>query len=57
MEYNKTSKERLESKLYWKKSFSQPLFAIDYVDLTNDGARELIVTSSNGLHVLQVSLT
>ena len=53
-EYNESRKERLQATLCWKKSFAQPLYAIDYIDLTNDGVRELIVASSKGLHVLQV---
>lgn len=55
LDVKETPWERLQAKLCWQKSFSQPLFAIDYVDLTDDGIRELIVTSLKGLHVLQVS--
>ena len=39
----------------WKRSFASPLFAIEYLDLTNDGLKELAVASLTGLHVLQVS--
>ncbi|XP_028397705.1 KICSTOR complex protein kaptin-like [Dendronephthya gigantea] len=56
-EYNENRKRRLQATLCWKKSFAQPLYAIDYVDLTNDGVRELIVASSKGLHVLQHMFT
>jgi hypothetical protein len=51
---NESCKEKLQATLCWTKSFAQPLYSIDYVDLTNDGVRELIVASSKGLHVLQV---
>lgn len=54
--HNENCERRLEASLCWTKSFSQPLYAIDYVDLTNDGVRELIVASSKGLHILQVRL-
>ena len=53
-EYNESCKRRLQATLCWTKSFAQPLYGIDYIDLTNDGVRELIVASSKGLHVLQV---
>ena len=41
--------------LHWSKSFSKPIFAIETVDLTNNGLRELAVVSLNGVHILQVS--
>lgn len=41
--------------LMWRRSFASPLFAIEYLDLTNDGLKELAVASLSGLHVLQVS--
>lgn len=40
----------------WRRSFANPLFAIEYVDLTNDGMEEIAVASLSGLHVLQVSV-
>eukprot|EP00112_Aurelia_sp_Birch-Aquarium-sp1_P014416 Seg311.5 transcript_id=Seg311.5/GoldUCD/mRNA.D3Y31 product="KICSTOR complex protein kaptin" protein_id=Seg311.5/GoldUCD/D3Y31 len=39
--------------LHWSKSFSKPIFAIETVDLTNNGLRELAVVSLNGVHILQ----
>ena len=41
--------------LHWSKSFSKPIFAIEAVDLTNNGLQELAVVSLNGVHILQVS--
>ena len=45
----------VDFQLIWKRSFANPLFAIEYLDLTNDGLKELTVASLSGLHVLQVS--
>ena len=45
----------IDFQLMWKRSFASPLFAIEYLDLTNDGLKELAVASLSGLHVLQVS--
>lgn len=45
----------VDFELIWKRSFASPLFAIEYMDLTNDGLKELTVASLSGLHVLQVS--
>ena len=39
--------------LHWKHSFSDPLFAIDSLDLIGDGLEELIVLTQSGVHVLQ----
>ena len=52
-ECNESCNEKLRATLGWTKSFAQPIYSINYVDLTNDGVRELIVASSKGLHVLQ----
>ena len=45
----------IDFQLIWRRSFANPLFAIEYLDLTNDGLKELTVASLSGLHVLQVS--
>lgn len=45
----------VDFELIWKRSFANPLFAIEFMDLTNDGLKELTVASLSGLHVLQVS--
>lgn len=45
----------IDFQLMWRRSFASPLFAIEYLDLTNDGLKELAVASLSGLHVLQVS--
>ena len=49
------SSNNIDFQLVWKRSFAHPLFAIEYLDLTNDGLKELAVASLSGLHVLQVS--
>ena len=49
------SSNSIDFQLMWKRSFASPLFAIEYLDLTNDGLKELVVASLSGLHVLQVS--
>ena len=38
----------------WQRNFADPLLAVDGVDVTGDGLREIIVLSLKGLHVLQV---
>ncbi|XP_072464248.1 KICSTOR complex protein kaptin isoform X3 [Notamacropus eugenii] len=43
--------------LLWHRSFASPLLAMEHVDLTGDGLRELAVVSLKGLHILQHSLT
>ena len=40
-------------RLLWKHRFSDPLFAIDSLDLIGDGLEELIVLTQSGVHVLQ----
>ena len=47
---------KVDFQLIWRRSFANPLFAIEYVDLTNDGMEEIAVASLSGLHVLQVSV-
>ena len=46
----------VDFQLIWRRSFANPLFGIEYVDLTNDGMEEIAVASLSGLHVLQVSV-
>ena len=46
----------VDFQLIWRRSFANPLFAIEYVDLTNDGMEEIAVASLSGLHVLHVSV-
>jgi len=46
----------VDFQLIWRRSFANPLFAIEYLDLTNDGLKELTVASLSGLHVLQHNL-
>ena len=36
--------------------FPYPVYSVDYVDLTGDGMRELIITSLCGIHILQHDL-
>ncbi|XP_074163022.1 KICSTOR complex protein kaptin isoform X1 [Sminthopsis crassicaudata] len=40
-------------RLLWHRSFASPLLAMEHVDLTGDGLRELAVVSLKGLHILQ----
>ena len=49
------SSNNVDFQLIWRRSFANPLFAIEYLDLTNDGLKEITVASLSGLHVLQVS--
>uniref|UniRef100_F6SRD7 Kaptin, actin binding protein n=1 Tax=Ornithorhynchus anatinus TaxID=9258 RepID=F6SRD7_ORNAN len=44
-------------RLLWRRSFPSPLLAMEHLDLTGDGLRELAVVSLKGLHILQHSLT
>lgn len=48
------SSSNVDFQLVWRRSFAHPLFAIEYLDLTNDGLKEIAVASLSGLHVLQV---
>ena len=43
--------------LKYERSFAHPLHRIMYCDITGDGIYELIVLSTAGIHVLQVSQT
>ena len=49
-----TSANSVDFTLTWRRSFANPLFAVEYLDLTNDGLKEIAVASLAGLHVLQV---
>ena len=42
--------------LKWRRSFPKPLFAIENLDLVNDGLQELAIVSLTGVHILQVSI-
>ena len=44
-----------EYRLHWKRSFSQPIAAMQYLDITGDGLQELVVVTVRGIHILQVS--
>lgn len=46
----------IDFQLVWRRSFANPLFSIEYLDLTNDGLKEIAVASLSGLHVLQHNL-
>ncbi|KAL9952668.1 hypothetical protein ACROYT_G039956 [Oculina patagonica] len=50
------SSNSVDFQLVWRRSFANPLFAIEYLDLTNDGLKEIAVASLSGLHVLQHNL-
>ena len=51
-----TSANNVDFTLIWRRSFANPLFAVEYLDLTNDGVKEIAVASLAGLHVLQVRI-
>lgn len=40
--------------LAWQRSFSHPVLAVDYCDVTGDGVRELVALTTRGVHILQV---
>ena len=42
-------------KLLWKKTFPDPIHAVDTVDATGDGLTEVALVSAKGLHLLQVA--
>ncbi|GIZ03659.1 KICSTOR complex protein kaptin [Caerostris extrusa] len=42
---------------YDEQMFSYPLLQLSYVDVTGDGVKELLVLTTNGLHILQHDLT
>lgn len=37
-----------------RKLFDAPVHSISYMDITNDGIKELIVLTQRGVHILQV---
>lgn len=37
-----------------RKLFDAPVHSISYMDITNDGLKELIVLTQRGVHILQV---
>lgn len=43
--------------LMQKKLFDAPVHSICYMDLTNDGMKELIVLTQRGVHILQVQIS
>lgn len=49
------SDSSLDMTITWQRSFSSPLFAIDYLDMTGDGVCEIVVACLSGLHILQVT--
>lgn len=40
--------------LAWQRSFSHPVLALDYCDVTGDGVRELVALTTRGVQILQV---
>jgi len=42
--------------LSWQKSFSHPILALDYCDVTGDGVRELVALTTRGVQILQHDL-
>lgn len=38
-----------------RKLFDAPVHSISYMDITNDGMKEVIVLTQRGVHILQVS--
>ena len=46
--------ENLEWSLAWQRSFSHPILALDYCDVTGDGVRELVALTTRGVQILQV---
>lgn len=39
--------------LSWQRSFSHPILALDYCDVTGDGVRELVALTTRGVQILQ----
>lgn len=39
-----------------RKLFDAPVHSISYMDITNDGMKELIVLTQRGVHILQVTI-
>ncbi|XP_032782019.2 KICSTOR complex protein kaptin isoform X1 [Daphnia magna] len=48
--------ENLEWSLAWQRSFSHPILALDYCDVTGDGVRELVALTTRGVQILQHDL-
>eukprot|EP00794_Sanderia_malayensis_P020046 gene20046-22013_t len=44
----------LHFELQWTKTFPKPIFRVEMLDVLNDGAKELIVVSLTGVHILQL---
>lgn len=42
--------------LSWQRSFSHPILALDYCDVTGDGVRELVTLTTRGVQILQVHI-
>ena len=42
-------------KMLWQRSFPCPLMALDSAEMMGDGLENLIVLTSHGLHIMQVS--
>lgn len=40
--------------LAWQRSFSHPILALEYCDVTGDGVRELVALTTRGVQILQV---
>jgi len=51
-----SNQQQGEFYLVWQRSFAYPVLAINYLDITGDGMRELVVLSTKGLHILQHNL-
>lgn len=43
-----------EFELLWRRAFASPVFGIVYADFRRYGVKDLVVTSTWGLHLLQV---
>lgn len=48
--------ENLSWSLAWQRSFSHPILALDYCDVTGDGIRELVALTTRGVQILQHDL-
>ena len=46
--------ENSDWSMAWQRSFSHPILALDYCDVTGDGVRELVALTTRGVQVLQV---
>ena len=45
----------IEAELLWERGFAYPIYHIWIGDVTGDGLNEVVVLSSAGVHILQVS--